>query len=175
MENKKSMFSYALNPGVILGIVLILIAVIIYVIGIDPMENKWAGIPAYFAIALVIFYSQKNYRDQQNNGFLSIGEAVKLGVTIAVIGGVFYAIYNIIFVTVIEPDFVEDMLLKTEEQILEQNPEITDDQLDMAMGISRKISSPALSIPLAIIGNAIVGLIFSLITGLILKKSDSPL
>lgn len=172
MENKLSISKFSLNPGLILGASLILLSVITYVIGLDPIEDKWIAWVSYLMIFGAVFYFQKEYKNTQNDGFLSIGEAVKLSVTIAVIAGVLAAIYNFIFMTVIEPDFIDKMLLKIEEQMLEQNPEMTQGQIDMALGMTKKFMSPYISVPLAIVGNAISGLILGLIAGFINKKND---
>ena len=131
MENKTSILKYSVNPGLILGIVQILLAVIIYVIGIDQVENSWVGYFSFAAMMAVIYIYQKDYRDNQNSGFLSLGEAVKLGITISVIGAIIHALYSIIFVTMIEPEFVEDMLLKIEEKMVSESPELTDAQIEI--------------------------------------------
>lgn len=175
MENKKSILKYSLNQGVILGVVFILFSVILYVTGIDPMDEKWTGYINYIIMAFIFFYAQKEYRDKINRGYLSIGEGIKIGITIAVIGGTISAIYQLIFMTVIEPDYLEQALLKLEEQMLEQNPDMTESQIEMTLGISRKVMSPAFIVPMGIIGSAFAGLILSLLTSLFVKKSDSPL
>lgn len=175
MENKKSILKYSTTPGIILGIVFILISVIIYVSGIDQFENKWANNLIYIPMIIAIVYYQKDYRDNLNSGFLSIGEAVKIGVTVVVIATILSSIYSFIFLTYIEPDFMENMLIKVEEQILETNPEMTEAQLDMSISMAKKFMTPAFTIPMAIIWNAILALVVSLISGLVLKKSDAPL
>ena len=173
MENNQTVSKFAINPGLMLGGVLILISVITYIIGLDPIENSWIGWMSYAVMAVAFFYFQKEYRDNQNDGFLSLGEAVKLGVTIAVIAGTLAALYNVIFILYIEPGFVDKMLLKVEEQMLEASPDMAQSQVDMALGMTRKMMSPYISVPLAIVTNALSGLILSLATGLINKK-DNP-
>lgn len=172
MEQNQTISKFSVNPGLILGGVMILISVITYILGIDPVENSWASWIPYPFMAFAFYYFQKEYRDNHNGGFLSMGEAVKLGVTIAVIAGVLAAIYSVIFVLYIEPDFVDKMLLKVEEQMLEKNPEMTQAQIDMAIGVTKKMMSPYISVPLAIVGNAVSGLILSLATGFFTKKSN---
>jgi len=173
MENKISIGKYSLNPGVILGGILVLISVITYSIDVDRLDNPWIGWISYAIMAFFFFYFQKDYRDNQNGGFLSLSEAVKIGVTIAVIAGIISAIYNIIFMLYIEPDFIEKTLLKVEEQMVETNPNMQQAQIDMALDITRKMMSPTISIPLAIVGSAVSGLILSLGTGFFTKK-DNP-
>ena len=172
MDNSQTISKFSINPGLMLGGVLILISVITYIIGLNPVDDSWIGWISYAVMAFAFFYFQKEYRDNYNGGFLSLGEAVKLGVTIAVIAGILSAIYNIIFMLYIEPDFVDKMLMKVEEQMLETNPDMQQAQIDMALNMTSKMMSPMISVPLAIVGSAISGLILSLGTGFFNKKNN---
>ena len=172
MEQNQTISKFSINPGLMLGGVLILISVITYIIGLNPVDDSWIGWISYAVMAFAFFYFQKEYRDNYNGGFLSLGEAVKLGVTIAVIAGILSAIYNIIFMLYIEPDFVDKMLMKVEEQMLETNPDMQQAQIDMALNMTSKMMSPMISVPLAIVGSAISGLILSLGTGFFNKKNN---
>ena len=172
MENKLSISKFSINPGLMLGGVLILISVITYIIGLDPVDDTWIGWVSYAVMAFAFFYFQKEFRDNHNEGFLSLGEAVKIGVTIAVIAGVLSAIYTVIFTQFIEPDFVEKMLMKVEEQMLEANPDMAQSQIDMALGMTEKMMSPMISVPLSIVTSAIGGLVLSLGTGFFTKKNN---
>lgn len=172
MEQNQTISKFSINPGLTLGGIMVLISVILYILGVNPFESSWVGWVTYPFTAGVIFYYQKNYRNTQNDGFLSLGEAVKLGVTIAVIAGIVAAIYNIIFTQFIEPDFIEKGLMIMEEKMLEQNPDMPQSQIDMALGMVRKMQSPYISVPLSIVFNAISGLIIGLITGFFTKKNN---
>jgi uncharacterized YccA/Bax inhibitor family protein len=68
---------------------------------------------------------------------------------------------------------METMLLKVEAQMAE-NPQMTQEAIDTAMGFTRKMADPVIQIPTAIIGSAIGGLIFSLIVTAFTKKSNAP-
>lgn len=175
MENKTSILKFSTNPGLLLGIVLIFIAVLVYIIGLDPVKDTWINYINYLVMGIVIFFFQKQYRDSINEGFLSYGQAIKIGVTISFISAILLVIYSFIFTTYIEPDFNEQMLLSAEEQMVSNNPELTDAQIDMAIGMARKMTNPMISIPFGILASTFVGLILSLVTGLFVKKSDAPL
>ncbi|MCK5782423.1 MAG: DUF4199 domain-containing protein [Flavobacteriales bacterium] len=179
MNEKISILKFSVIPGITLGVIQIFLAVIVYVMGVDASEAGWqayvSGIVSTIAMIFIFVINQKKYRDEINDGLLSLGEAVKIGVTIAVIAAVIYGIYNYLFMTVIEPDFAQNILDNAEQAMLEQNPDMSDEQLDMALGMASKFSSPAITVPLGIIGSAIIGLVISIITGLFVKKSDSPL
>ena len=172
MEQNQTISKFSINPGLMLGGIMVLISVVTYITGLDPIENSWVGWISYLFMGIVFFYFQKEYRDSQNDGFLSLGEAVKLGVTIAVVASIIAAIYNVIFTQLIEPGYMEKILLKVEEQMLEKNPDMPQSQIDMTLDIARKMQSPYITVPMTIVVNAIFGLIIALFTGFFTKKNN---
>lgn len=174
MENQTSIFKFSLNPGIILGIALILLAVTLYVIGINQVDAQWTIVVNWLISAIVFYLYQKNYRDNFNSALLSLGEAVKISVSISVIAAIIFTVYNLLFVYVLEPGYLEEVLLKAEEKMVSDNPELTQQQIDMTLGFTKKLMDPMISIPLGIISKAISGLILGLITGLFVKRSNAP-
>ena len=118
----------------------------------------------------VIVYGLKAFKNE-NSGFLSIGEAIKVGLAISLIAGIIGALYNFIFMSYIEPDFVNQLLDTTRTQMVEQNPDMTQEQMDMALGISEKMMQPWIMFALGIISSLFFGFIVSLISGLIMKNN----
>ena len=55
-----------------------------------------------------IFFGIKHFRDQQNNGKVSFGNALLIGILIALITSFGIAIADYIYTTVINPDFFEE-------------------------------------------------------------------
>jgi len=172
MENTQTISKFSLNPGLILGGILVFISVATYVSDIDIYENTWIGWFTYLVMAFAFYYFQKTYRNNINGGYLSLSEAVRIGITIAVIAGSISAVYNAIFYKIIDPEYIEDILLKMEEKMVEQDPNISQNQINLALEITRKTMAPYISIPLGIVGSAISGLILSLATGFFVKKKN---
>ena len=71
--------------------------------------------------------------------------------------------------TFIEPDFVSQSIEIAREQMLSQNPDMTQEQMDMATGITEKMMTPTIMTAMGIIVPLFLGFITSLICGLILK------
>jgi hypothetical protein len=71
------------------------------------------------------------------------------------------------------PEFMEEILKKTKQVMLQQNPTLTTAQLDMAMSMTKKFMSPALMVPVTIAMYSFIGLIYSLIIGAFVKN-DNP-
>jgi hypothetical protein len=68
---------------------------------------------------------------------------------------------------------MEEILKKTKQVMLQQNPTLTTAQLDMAMSMTKKFMSPALMVPVTIAMYSFIGLIYSLIIGAFVKN-DNP-
>ena len=168
MENQKSSATQTmLNYGLILGIVSILMSVGIYAMGMIYEQGMMVMLISFVIMAVIIFLGLKNFK--AGNGSLTLGEAIKIGLGIALVSAVISIIYNQIFINFIEPDFMENMMKVGEQKMLEQNPNMTDEQLEVAKGMQEKMSSPLIGIAFGIIGSLFFGFIISLIEGLILK------
>lgn len=171
MDNQKaSLKKIALNYGLLLGLASIALSVVTYVMGVHLERPWWASALGIVIMAALIVYGLKAFK-LDNGGFLSLGEAIKVGLAISVIAGIIGAIYNYVFVTVIEPDFVAQMMEITKEQMIEQNPEMTEEQMEMGLSITEKFMSPGIMSAMAIIFTLFLGFIISLISGLIMKQN----
>ncbi len=173
MENQKtSAKSIILNYGLILGVVSILFSVIVYVINGITMEKPfWEKAIGFIILIVIIILGIKKFKEF-NNGFLSLRQSIKTGVGIALIGSIISLIYFFIFVKVIEPNTINQMLEFSQEQMLEQNPEMSDDQIESAMSITKKFMFPIILF-IIVLFNLFFGLIISLVVGLVMKKEES--
>ena len=161
----------ALNYGVILGIVSILISVIIYALDKHYDQDWTTRSPGLIAMIVIIFLGIKKYREF-NDGFLTLGQALKTGVGIALIGSIIGLAYSFIFVNYIEPDYLNTMIEMQEQKLIDDFPDMTDEQLETQMNLVKKLSTPLFSSAIGLIVGLFFGFIISLISGLILKKTD---
>jgi len=171
METQEvSVKKIALNFGLILALLSIAVNVIAYVTNNHIDRPWWVSVLGAATLIGVIVYGLKAFKSE-NSGFLSIGEAIKVGLAISLVAGIIGALYNFIFITYIEPGFVNQMLDVAREQMVEQNPEMTQEQMDMAIGISEKMMQPSIMFAIGIIGSLFFGFLVSLISGLIMKQN----
>ena len=166
----------ALQLGILFGIIMILQFVVLYVLNIDPISMPMVGtimnVFNYFIIPAVMIYLACTGYKKSNFGFISFGECIKKGVSLCVVAGLIYAIFSALF-NYFFPEFVEEILRKTRAVMLEKSPEMTADQVEMALSWTRKFMSPMLIVPVTILMYSFLGLIHSLIIGAIVKK-DKP-
>jgi len=172
MENQNSATKTMLIYGAILSGISILVNLINYSFG-NVYKPHWAiGIVSFLLMIAVIVYGIKSFKDG-NNGFLSLGQAIKIGLGISLISAIIGIIYQLIFSNVIEPDFYTKMGEFQEQMMLEKFPDMPEEQIESALEMSKKFSNPGMMAAFALGGSLIFGLIISLIAGAIMKKEEA--
>ena len=159
MENQQmSTKTIALNYGLILGFVSILLHVVLFALG-KHLEQDWKiSVLSIVISAVAIVLGIKKFKES-NNGLLSFGQGLKTGIAIAMISAVVYIIYTMIFMFVISPESMEHGLEIARQKLLE-NPNMTDETIEAALSLQKKFSAPAFLIPIMLIAT------------LIMKKTD---
>lgn len=171
MENQKNQTQQIIiNNGLILGFVSVLYAILRYAMG-KHLENDWTVSLISFILMLAVIGFGINQFKKTNEGFLTIGEGLKIGVGIALVGGIISVIYTFIFTNYIEPDFANQLLILQEQQILEKYPEFTDEQLESAANMTKKFTTPTAMALMGIMASLFFGLIVSLLVSLFMRKS----
>ncbi|MFM2213241.1 MAG: hypothetical protein RL427_504 [Bacteroidota bacterium] len=173
MEQKSSTAKASIQFGILFGVIMILELVISYVLNIGA-ENKAYGIVIsilnYFILPFVfIFWGCHNYKKNINNGYITFGESIKTGMSIAFLASLLYGVFYIIF-TMIFPDFLPDLMNKMAAITAKENPTMSKEQLEMSLSIMKKMMNPYITAPLAVVMNCFIALIHSLIIGAIIKN-----
>jgi hypothetical protein len=70
-------------------------------------KGEIIGYTSMIVAMATVYFAMRHYRDELNNGLLSFGQGLSIGSLISVMAGVAFAIYNVVFVTWIMPDFNE--------------------------------------------------------------------
>lgn len=156
-----------MNYGIILGAIMVLISVAMYATGMALEGKQWPVFLYYVLFPVVIIYGISQYKKLNANS-LSLGQAMKIGLKIAVISGLVYALYTLIFHYVIDTEFAQQSLEVARDKMLE-NPNMTEEMVDQSMEWAEKFSNPILGGAFWIVMSSIFGAIYSLIGGLIMK------
>ncbi len=171
-ENQPKTGKFALNFGIILGALSIVFAIMLYMTDMH-YEQSWGLFAVNFAIMTgVITFGISQFK-KADNGLLTLSEALKVGVGIALVGGIIGVIYQMLFMNFIEPDFIQDMMTMKRKEMIAQNPNMSKEEIKQATKMMKTFSSPFISAAFALIGSLFFGLIISLFSGLILKKQKS--
>ena len=171
MESQKiTPGKFAMNYGLILGLIMIVIAVVMYVTGMALEGKQWPQFLYYIIFPVMVIYAISQYK-KSNGNLLSLSEALKIGVLIGVISGLVYAAYGLIFNYIIDPEFMGQAMDMARDKMLE-NPNMTEEMVDKSMEYAEMFSSPLIGTAFWIALSAIFGLIYSLIGGLVMKKEQ---
>ncbi len=120
-----------------------------------------------------IFFGIKHFRDKLNNGLITFKNALLIGLAISLISGLVIGILDIIYVTVINPDFVTEYMQYTLEGM---ESTLTPEQLAIEKGNLEKqmelFDYPGFSGLFMFVLVFTIGLIISLISSLILQRKN---
>ena len=169
-NNSSTLKSHILQYGILLGGISVVFALMLFFLDMHYTQDSSVGIVSIVITIAVIILGQYNFR-KDNEGFLSFGEALKLGVGIALISSIIGVIYQVLLVTMIDPDTIPKMITIAENQLYESNPEMSQEQIDQILEMQSKFISPGMMAAFGLIGGLFIGFIISMITGLILKRN----
>ena len=162
---------FALNYGIILGVVMIALNVVSYVTGQALEGAQWPQVVYYIVFPVVIMYAISTYK-KQNANVLSLGNALKLGVVIGIISAIVYILYGLLFNYVIDPEFMGQLMEISTENMIEQNPDMSQVQIDQSVKMMEMMFNPLIGSAFWIAMSALFGLIWSLIGGLVMKSNS---
>ena len=172
MENvKASTKKIMINYGLILGVVSILLNVLNYVVGSNMFQPHWSmQLIGFLILIAVIVYGLKELK-KNNNGFLKLGEALKVGIGIALVSSILGIIYFVIFTEVIEPTYFEQYIDFQREAALEMG-NASEEQIDQSLEMSKPFMNTGFFVGIQLVVGLFFGFIVSLIAGLAMKKEN---
>ncbi len=170
-DQQKPTKKIAINYGLYLGIASILISVIVYAMGKQHEQGVVVPILSFVVMATIIVLGIKKFKDV-NGGFMTLGQGIKTGVGIALIGGVISIAYTIIFMTFIEPDSLEQGMEIARQKMLD-NPNLSEEQIDAQMEMAKKFSGPGMIAVFGLLWTLFLGFVISLIGSAILQKKEN--
>ena len=161
-----------MNYGAYLGLGLVLISFTVYILGLEEQKSIIPSLLNNFLIIGAIAYSVTIYRDNFNNSFVSYSQSLKIGTSVVFFASVILAFYTYIFVTFINPEYLENIIKIAEQEILNSDPEISDEDLDLALSMTQKMLQPQWMSTLSVLGGTFMGFFYSLIISFFVKKDD---
>jgi len=171
MEQKNtSTFAAGLMPGIYTGLALIVFRLILFLLDVDN-ESSW-NYTIYAVLALGLYMGIVNYRDNYLNGVMSYGKAFGSGFAIGLISSLIMGIFTYFFVVYIDTGLIAEIMLKSEESMLTQNPNMTDEQVDQALKMVSIFTTPVMMSVMGFIVNLITSVILSLIIAIFAKRED---
>ena len=171
MENQNyPAWKHAITYGIYLGVALIILSLLFYVS--DLYTSSWTSYIIYAVLLGGIVISAITYRDKHLSGYISYKESFLVGFYTALFAAILTAIYTGIFMSFAGEEYKAIILQKAEESMIEDYPEMTDEQIDLAMSWTEKMTNPVWLTTIAFISTVFFGAVFSLIVSIFIKKEN---
>ncbi|WP_323789138.1 DUF4199 domain-containing protein [Psychroserpens sp.] len=151
---KQTVLKYGLY-GLLTGFVIFTIHLVVGINKFDDSTNEILGYISIFLSLSFIYFGIKHYRDHLNNGLITLGKAILIGVLISILVGLGIAIADFIYTKFVNPSFFSDY----EKTLVDQG---------RADEIFEMTSTTAALFMLVLV--TIIGFIISLISALILQR-----
>ena len=169
-KSVSSIKSTVITYGIILGSISVVFQLMLFFLDMHYKNDSTAGIVSLIIMISVLLYSFISYK-KINSGYLSLSEAIKIGLGVSLISALITIIYTQILINFLDPETMQKSLDLSMNTMRSENPEIPQEALDTARSIQEKMSSPLIFSAVQIIFSLFFGFIISLIGGLVVKKS----
>ena len=160
--------SVGIRYGIIMGIISIAFFVIMMVAGVDMSgPARWASL-IYTAI---IFFLAHKYFKENGDGYMTIGQGTGIGFWASLIASVISSLFTFVYVKFIDQSFIQQILDKQREAF-EEAGNMSEDQIDAALEMSAKFTTPEMMLVFGLIGGVIMGVICAVIVSLFTQKKN---
>lgn len=174
MENENyPIWKHSIIYGVYLGVALIIVALIFYILGF--YGEQWTGYVSYVVMLAGVVFASITYRNKYLGGLITYGQSFSAGFLTGLFAAIITSIFSFVFITYLGEEYLATQLEIAEETILESRPDISDDELDMALNITKNMMKPWWLSMIVFLSSAFFSLIFALIASIFIKKEDNSL
>ena len=153
---KNTVIKYGIY-GFLTGVVIFTLHLTLGIKNLEYSTNEILGYISIFLSLSFIFFGIKHYRDHVNNGVVTIGKAIGIGILISMLVGLGVAIADFIYTKFMNPSFFSDY----EKTLIDQGNE--DEIIKMT-------SATAALFMFALV--TVIGFIISLLSALILQRKN---
>lgn len=168
MQQQPTTARIAVKYGLIAGIASIVFVTVMYVTGqATNTALSWLSM----IIPIVVMYLAMKEFKEENGGFMSYSQGLGIGTMMSAVSGILSAFYSYIYNEFIDTSLRQQIMDKMREGFEEQG--MDDAQIDAALEMSSKFSSPGFTFIFGLLGAIIIGFVIALILSAIMKK-DKP-
>jgi hypothetical protein len=170
---KKTVLRYGLLSSLVIVILFLLSFMIFHDTNFAAQEVfGWASMVISL---LFVFFGIKHYRDKENGGILSFGQGMKIGVLIVLIPALVFGVFDILYVTVINPGFMETYYQHSLTQLQQSLPAADFEKEKVKLQAQMDMfSNPVVNGLVMALTVFMIGLIVTVISSLILRRSGRP-
>ncbi|MFN5325346.1 MAG: DUF4199 domain-containing protein [Bacteroidota bacterium] len=148
------------------------IALLLFGLGLDTVDSlsTITGTITTAILAYICYLNLRDFRDLENNGYMTVGEGLKRGFKTSLGGGGSLAVFYYLYYKFINTTFLERLLIREEEKLEEQG--LSADQLEQTMGWIEMGFRPEWQAALTFFGIVFFVFVASLILSAFMKKSN---
>ena len=152
--------------GVVAGIVQALAGVVMYVAGV--YFAAWSMLVSGVVLVLGIVVGTRWYRDNTLGGTISYSQALIAGIVISISTGIIYALYNVITIGLIYPNFLDDMVREGVSRI-QASGLTSQETAELVASMKRNATVPKIAVG-NLIRLSIGGTVLSMIISIFLRR-----
>lgn len=160
MNSKKISITY----GIVLGMVCVMLFWIRFQFGFLYENTQWVHIvfdvpPIFIMLGCILvgIYAQK-----RRNTALTFSQMLKTGMGIVLIGALIIASFHVIFITYIDLDFMQKSMEIQLERIVQQQPEMTQEEYQQIQQNMQRSATPLAQFKLHLVKNLFLGFFLSM-------------
>lgn len=171
MENPtQPLTAYMLKYGGLLGGISIIFALMLFSLDMHYGQEDAVNYVNYAISISVIVLGIHTFR-KDNDGYLGLGEAIKLGLGISLVSAIIAVVYTALLMYVLEPGYMAKVMDFAKEKMIDDNPEMSQEELQMTLDMMEKFQGIGVIAGFILIFSLFFGFLTSLVTGLILKRA----
>ena len=162
--------------GAYASVIIVGISVVFWLFSSDTPNYSFGEIVGYASIILAmvfVFLGIRHYRDNEKSGSISFGEALKLGVLIALVPSLAFGIYNAVYTELLDPGFIDDYYQYTLDKMeADMAPADFEAAAQKMESEKEMFANPVLGSAVMFLTVFLIGFVFAIVSALILKKED---
>ncbi|RLD26278.1 MAG: DUF4199 domain-containing protein, partial [Bacteroidetes bacterium] len=118
-----------------------------------------------------VFFGIRHFRDKINDGTVSFGKALLLGLAISLITALAFGVLDVVYIKYINPDFTEEYYARSLEKLEETLPADEFEIERVKMESEKELfMSPVISFIVMSMTVLIIGFIISLLSAMVLQR-----
>lgn len=169
MSPNKSMIKHVLKYGIVFGIASIILSLSAYLLGYYTKQGTIHITILFLVTAGSIIMGLLKFK-KNNNGYIRIGEALKIAIGISLIGGLIAILWKVLLLHVIDPTIIDQLKEDGFKRLTRTSTELTQEKIKRRIALTDKYTTPIIMIYTALIEDLINGVIFGLVGGLIIRN-----
>lgn len=167
----------AMRTGLILAFVQIIINLVFYMINPDAVETKFTAIGliqlviTLVASVYVLYSGTIQWRTSGLGGTITYNQSLGYMIKIALPAAFIVGVYTLLFIKFINTGAMEKAMEIQAQQMYDKG--MSEEQIDQAMSMAKKMSSPAVVTIMGMFVSMIMFFIYALIASIFTKKNPA--